>query len=244
MTIVIARLLPELLSINGSLGNADILASTISRMGHKVTVVDVAGATDLAIEPDVVCVGSGSTSALEPALTALVPLATVLQGWAANGTAFFAVGMGWDVLGHDLTVGDNRVLPGIGIFPTSADHRSNRFVGEVAGVDYVGRDTAGYINQVGTSTLHDGQPLMTINEQAKPIAPDEGVIHGHLFGTKLGGPAMSLNPHLRDDVIDAVLTRRDLASVAECQAPGFREFHDRVGKLAATAREKIRLRLR
>jgi CobQ-like glutamine amidotransferase family enzyme len=244
MSIVIARVLPELLSINGSLGNADILAATLTRMGHAVSVTDVSSVSDVATPPDVVCVGSGSTSTLQPALTALVPLATALQGWASNGAVFFAVGTGWDVLGNDITVKDDQVLPGIGIFPSSSDHRAGRFAGEVAGVDYKGRDTAGYINQVGTSTLHDGEPLVTITHQAKPIAPDEGIFRGHLFGTKLGGPALSLNPHLRDDAIDAILARRGLGSVAECQAPGFREFHDRVDQLAATAREKIRQRLR
>ena len=244
MTMLIARLLPDLLSINGSLGNAEILASTITRMGHKVTVVDVSGVGDVAVTPDVVCVGSGSTSALQPALTALVPIASALHGWAQDGAAFCAIGMGWDVLGQDITVAEGQALPGIGIFPSSADYRPGRFAGEVAGNDYKNRDTAGYINQVGTTTLHDGTPLMTISHQAKPIAPDEGIVHGSLFGTKLGGPVLSLNPHLRDDVIDGVLARLGLGTVAECQTDGFREFHTRIDHLAATARENIRQRLR
>jgi CobQ-like glutamine amidotransferase family enzyme len=244
MTIVIARVLPQLLSINGSLGNADILASTLTRMGHTVTVYDIAGLGDVTITPDVVCVGSGSTSSLQPALTALVPLATALHGWANSGAVFFAVGTGWDVLGQDITVTDGAVLPGLGIFPSRADHRPGRFAGEVAGVDYKNRETAGYINQVGTSTVLDGQPLITITAQAKPIARDEGIVRGLLFGTKLGGPALSLNPHLRDDVIDAVLGRRGLDRVADCQAPGFAEFHARVDQLAERARAKILARLR
>ena len=244
MSIVIARLLPDLLSINGSLGNADILATTLTRMGHNVSVVDVSGVADTAITPDVVCVGSGSTSALQPALTALVPLTPAVQGWASNGAAFFAVGMGWDLLGQDITVSDGQVLPGIGIFPSSADYRPGRFAGEVAGTDYRGRHSAGYINQVGYSTLRDSTPLLTITHQAKPIAANEGIVHGHLFGTKLGGPALSLNPHLRDDVIDTICARRGLGSVADCQAPGFLEFHARVNELAQKARQKILSRLR
>lgn len=244
MTIVIARLLPDLLSINGSLGNADILAATLTRMGHKVSVADVSSARDVAIAPDLVCVGSGSTSALQPALTALVPLATALHSFASDGAVFFAVGMGWDVLGQDITVTDDDVLPGIGIFPSSADHRPGRFVGEVAGRDYQDRETAGYINQVGETTLRDGRPLMTITHHATPIAPDEGVVHGKVFGTKLGGPALSLNPHLRDDIIDGILARRGWGSVGECHTPGFQEFHSRVDELAHKARQKIFSRIR
>ena len=244
MTIVIARLLPELLSINGSLGNADILAATLTRMGHAVRVVDVSSVGGGSIAPDVVCVGSGSTSALQPALTALVPLTPAVQGWASNGAAFFAVGMGWDLLGQDITVVDGQVLPGIGIFPSSADYRPGRFAGEVAGTDYRGRHSAGYINQVGYSTLRGGTPLLTITHQAKPVAANEGIVSGHLFGTKLGGPALSLNPHLRDDVLDKVLASRGLATVAECSTPGFAEFHARVNDVATAARRSILARLR
>lgn len=243
MTIVIARVLPELLAINGSLGNADILQSTLTRMRHHATIADVSHTRDASIRPDVVCVGSGSTSVLEAALTALVPLTPALHAWAADGVAFFAVGMGWDVLGQHITLPDGRTLPGIGIYPTSSDYRSGRFTGEVSGHDYRGRATAGYINQVGTTTLHDGEPLMTITHHAHPIDAREGVVHGPLFGTKLGGPALSLNPHLRDDVANAILARRGLGQVVDCSTPGFTDFHARVNNLAASARGKILARL-
>jgi CobQ-like glutamine amidotransferase family enzyme len=132
----------------------------------------------------------------------------------------------------------------MGIYPTTADYRPGRFAGEVAGTDYRGRETAGYINQVGTSARHDGQPVFTIIRCAKPIAAEEGIVCGPLFGTKLGGPALSLNPHLRDDVVDAILARRSLGSVADCAAPGFTEFDARVKQSASRAREGILHRLR
>jgi CobQ-like glutamine amidotransferase family enzyme len=242
--IVIARLLPDLLSINGSSANAEILHATLTRMGHPVVRVDVAGVGDGAMTPDVVCVGSGSTSALTPTLTALLPLASTLQAWAAHGAQWVAVGMGWDVLGQDITLTTGDVLPGVGIFSSSADYRSGRFSGEVSGVDFLDRPTAGYINQVGTSTLHGGEPLMSITHSASPIPPAEGVIEGPLLGTKMGGPLMSLNPHLRDDVLNRVLAGRGLPPVAQCQLAGFQEFHARTETLAQKAREAIAARLR
>ena len=240
---VVARLLPDLLGINGSTGNADILATTLTRMGHHVVTVDVNSVGDCPHPPDVVVVGSGSTSALHPALTALIPLASTLHGWATQGVPFVAVGMGWDVLGQNITDTEGTTAPGVGVFATSVDYRPGRFSGEVAGVDLRGRPVAGYINQVGTSTLHRGEALATITQSAKPIPREEGVIDGHLFGTRLGGPVMSLNPALRDDVVDIILTRSNQDLVSDCTHPGFTEFHTRVDSLAARARAGIVQRL-
>jgi CobQ-like glutamine amidotransferase family enzyme len=242
-SLVVARLLPDLLGINGSAGNADIFVATLTRMGHHVVIVDVNQVGDCPHPPDVVVVGSGSTSALHPALTALIPLASVLNAWAEAGVPFVAVGMGWDVLGQDIVDAQGTTIPGVGVFATSADYRPGRFSGEVAGSDYRGRPLAGYINQVGTSTRHRGEPLATITQSAKPIDREEGVVDGHLLGTKLGGPVMSLNPSLRDDVLDIILTRSNQDLVADCTHPGFTEFHTRVDSLAARAKAGIVQRL-
>ncbi len=235
--IVIARVLPDILGINGSAANADILAVTLDRMGIPAMVVDVRELGDQATTPDVVCSGSGSTSGLRPALTALVPLAKTLTDWAEDGVCFLAVGMGWDVLGKDITLPDGQVLPGVGLYPSSADYTSGRYSGEVFGVDYRGRETSGYINQVGQSSLHDGSALMTVTHSATPHPPEEGIVAGQLYGTRLGGPVLSLNPHLRDDIIDHVAARRGL-SLPE---PG--DFHARTHDLARKARQAIASRL-
>jgi CobQ-like glutamine amidotransferase family enzyme len=235
--IVIARILPDILGINGSAANAEILAVTLGRMGIPATVVDVAGGGDQAITPDVVCVGSGSTSGLRPALTALVPLAKTLTDWAKAGVCFLAVGMGWDVLGRDITLADGQVLPGVGLYPSSADYTSGRYSGEVCGVDYRGRETSGYINQVGSSSRHDGSALLTVTHFATAHPPEEGIVFGQLYGTRLGGPVLSLNPHLRDDIIEHVAARRGLL----LPEPG--DFHTRTHSLAAIARQAIALRL-
>jgi CobQ-like glutamine amidotransferase family enzyme len=235
--IVIARILPDILGINGSAANAEILAVTFGRMGIPSTVVDVAGIGDQAITPDVVCVGSGSTSGLRPALTALVPLAKTLTDWARDGVCFLAVGMGWDVLGKDITLADGQVLPGVGLYPSSADYTSGRYSGEVLGLDYRGRETAGYINQVGYSFLHDGSPLLAVTHSATAHPPEEGIVAGQLYGTRLGGPVLSLNPHLRDDIIEHVAARRGLV------VPELGDFHTKTHALAAKARQAIASRL-
>lgn len=240
---LVARLLPSLLGINGSSGNAEILASTLIRMGHRVQTVDVNQVGDCPQQPDVLVVGSGSSSALRPALTALVPLASNLHTWVDAGLPVVAVGMGWDVLGEKITAAEGDTVPGVGLFGTSADYHTSRYSGEVSGVDYRQRPVAGYINSIGATTLHRGEPLITITRSAKPIDSAEGVVDQHLLGTKLGGPVMSLNPGLRDDVVDIMLARRGEGSVADCDHPGFAEFYSRVERLASHARAGIVSRL-
>lgn len=105
----IARVLPERLSLNGSSASAEILAATLRHMGHEVSIVDVHGPEDAPGTVDIVTVGSGSTSQIAPAATDLISLVRVFQSWKASGSAWVAVGTGWDLLGEALiTAGVKR----------------------------------------------------------------------------------------------------------------------------------------
>lgn len=233
----IARVLPAMLSVNGSGAAAEIVGAALRRMGHEVSIIDVHGPGDVVRTVDFVSVGSGSGSTTGPAATELMGLVPALRSWQDQGAWFFAVGTGWDLLGHHVVVASGDVIPGVGVFPSSADHRPGRFSGEVSGLDYKNRDTAGYINQVGHSTLDEGvMALWDIDKAAGEYPVAEGLIAGTLMATRLGGPALSLNPHWVDDIVTGMLTARGLAPVAT-------DFHERVGELAASARRAINGRL-
>lgn len=234
----VARLLPTILGANGSSHNAEIVAATLGQMGHEVSVIDINEPADVVSTVDIVCVGSGFGSSVKPAATQLIGLVRALKDWREHGTYFFAVGTGWDLLGSHLVLGDQETLPGAGIFPSSADHRTPRFAGEVSGVDYRGRPTAGYVNHVGSHVLDPGAlPLVSIRHSAGPWTQTDGVVGPGLMATKLGGPALALNPHLALDIAEKVLASRGLAL-----EPG--AFHDRVDSLARSARALIDERLR
>lgn len=233
----IARVLPAMLGVNGSGAGAEIVGAALRRMGHEVSMVDVHSPGDVVRTVDFVSVGSGSGSTTGPAATELMGLVPALRSWQDQGAWFFAVGTGWDLLGHHVVIGSGDVIPGVGVFPSRADHRSGRFSGEVSGLDYKSRETAGYINQVGHSTLDEGvQALWTIEKAAGQYPVAEGLVAGTLMATRLGGPALSLNPHWVDDIVAGMLTARGLAPVAT-------DFHERVGELAASARGAINNRL-
>jgi CobQ-like glutamine amidotransferase family enzyme len=233
----IVRVLPAMLSTNGSGANAEIVAATLRRMGHEVALVDVNHVSDVTATVDMVSIGSGSGSSLAPAAAELIGLVSALSSWKEQGAWFCAVGIGWDLLGQHVITESGDTIPGAGIFPSHADHRPGRFAGEVAGTDYRQRPTAGYLNNVGTSILDDGvSPLWTIEQAAGDYPAAEGLIHENLLATRLGGPALALNPHWRDDIVTGMLASRGLSEKRT-------DFHHRVDDNAAVARSLIEARL-
>jgi len=145
--------------------------------------------------------------------------------------------MGWDLLGEALITAEGDAVPGAGVFPSRADYRTGRFTGEVRGVDFLGRESAGYMNQVGTTELSDPQtPLWTLENAPEGWPVTEGIRSQHLFATRLGGPALALNPHWAMDIATDVLASRGLA-------PESGDFHRRVEEAASQARQKITSRL-
>jgi|SaaInl1SG_22_DNA_1037389.scaffolds.fasta_scaffold01060_9 CobQ-like glutamine amidotransferase family enzyme len=233
----IARVLPERLSLNGSSASAEILAATLRHMGHEVSIVDVHGPEDAPGTVDIVTVGSGSTSQIAPAATDLISLVRVFHSWKASGSAWVAVGTGWDLLGEALITAEGETMPGAGVFPSTADHRAGRFSGEVHGLDFRGRPSAGYINQIGTTELlGDAQALMTLDDAPEGWPTTEGLVAENLFATKVGGPALALNPHWTLDIVSQVLASRGLTAQLG-------DFHERVGVAARNARALIDGRL-
>ena len=229
----IARVLPERLGLNGSTASAEILAMTLRHMGHEASIVDIHSPADAPSTVDIVTMGSGSTSQLAPAATDLIALVRTFEHWKNSGAHWVAIGMGWDLLGESLITAEGDTVPGAGIFPSRADYRAGRFSGEVRGVDLAGRESAGYINQVGTSELWgDARPLLKLQGVPEGWPEQEGLRAPHLFATRLGGPALALNPHWALDISADVLASRGLHP-----EPG--DFHSRVEAAAARARALI-----
>ena len=233
----IARVLPKRLGLNGSSASAEIVAMTLRQMGHEVSIVDIHGPQDAPGTVDIVTVGSGSTSQISPAATELIGLVRLFQSWTQSGAYWIALGLGWDLLGEALITAGGDAVRGAGVFPSRADHRTGRFAGEVHGLDYRGRESAGYINQVGTTEILEGQSLVTLQGPPEGLPVAEGVRGHNLFATRLGGPALALNPHWALDIASDVLSSRGLE-------PEIGEFHQRVETSAAEARSRIIRRLR
>ena len=157
--------------------------------------------------------------------------------WKKSGAQWVAIGMGWDLLGESLITADGDSVPGAGVFPSRADYRPGRFSGEVHGLDAQGRESAGYINHLGHSELIAGAtPLMTLEDPPEGLPAEEGLRAPHLFATRVGGPALALNPHWAMDIVSETLASRGLTP-----EPG--ECHERVDTAASKARSLVIERL-
>lgn len=233
----IVRLLPKRLGLNGSGASAEIVAKIIRESGHEVAVVDCNAVDEAPAVADLVTAGSTSSSHIVPAANEMLGLVRSLDSWRRCGAYWLAVGAGWDLLGEKITLAAGEVIPGAGIFPSESDYRAGRFIGEVQGIDYRGRFSAGYLNQVGSTVLHSGvEPLLAIDAPQEGWASYDGLRGNRFFATRLGGPALALNPHWASDVAEELLSSRGLPFERS-------QFHDRLEDLADRARQQIAQRL-
>ena len=77
---------------------------------------------------------------------------------------------------------------------------------------------------------------MALENPQEGLPVTEGLRGENLFATRLGGPALALNPHWALDIASDVLASRGLE-------PARGEFHQRVEAAAAEARGRIIRRL-
>jgi len=73
MTITLLRVLPRLLSLNGSLGNAEVLATRLRWWGVEVSVSNINPGESPSGRPDIVVWGHGTSSMAVPASDAIGP---------------------------------------------------------------------------------------------------------------------------------------------------------------------------
>lgn len=244
MSLSIVRLLPDILGLNGSLGNAEVLATRLRWWGIDTEVRDCCSGDTLGERPDIVVIGHGTSSMVTPAADALDGWSATLREWHEMGTHFFGAGLGGDLLGHSVAI-DNATpaREGVGLTPVTTTLRGVRASLEVSGMDFQGRNIAGYLNDAAMRTPNGADPLMTF----LPVAKEgwggntgeygEGVRGDQVWVTAISGPFLALNPGIADDILRSVLERMDQS------VPASTSDHDRVDESAERARTWIRSRL-
>ncbi len=244
MSITIVRLLPELLGLNGSLGNAEVIVTRLRWWDIDTDVLDCHVGDDLGQRPDIVVMGHGTSSMLTPAADALEGWAATLREWHEQGTHFFGAGLGGDLLGESVAL-DSSSQPrkGLGLTSVRTTLRGIRASVEVSGMDFLGRNVAGYLNDAAVRDPNGADPLLTFLPVAKEgwggntAENGEGVRGDRVWVTAVSGPFLALNPSVADDIVRSVCEEHDIA------LPPATAWHDQVDESAERARTWIRSRL-
>jgi len=244
VSITIVRLLPEVLGLNGSLGNAEVLAQRLRWWNFEVQVRDCHSADVLGERPDIVVLGHGTSSMLTPAADALEAWADTLRDWHQQGTHFFGAGLGGDLLGESVALdASTPARVGLGFTPVRTTLRGVRASLEVSGMDFMGRNVAGYLNDAAVRDANGADPLMTFLPVAKEDWAGntgenaEGVRGDRVWATAISGPFLAMNPSIADDIVRSVLEQKDHV------LPHATSAHDTVDESAERARTWIRSRL-
>lgn len=245
MTVKFLHLFPTQLGLNGETGNLDCLVQRLKWAGVDSEIQIFEGQGTMPTNSDAVFIGSGTLAGAIEALEALRREADNLLNLAKSGVPFFALGLGWEILGSSMTLTGGEIIEGIGIFPSRSVRTIERASVECCGLDDAGNLTTGYANHSSEMELLEGaEPLIELSQGFGNSSrhnfkrrPDEGLVFRNLMAARLNGPLLPLNPHLADRFLEMVAKRSGLGyrqdSELAKEADGF----------ARKAREELKQRL-
>ena len=197
-TLRIVRVLPDLLSINGSLGNVEILRARASWWGWKVSVTDAVEGGRFPASADIVVIGHGTSSAVARAVDALQKWSTQIVSRHRGGAAVLGLGLGGDLLGQSIQIAGEK-LQGLGLTTGQAVLNREHISTEVWGVDDQGRESAGYLNTLAQRSVSP-TPLFALRSPSS-VAGAEGHRGDRIWVSAVSGPLLGLNPQVADDIL-------------------------------------------
>ncbi|CAB4627738.1 unannotated protein [freshwater metagenome] len=212
MTVTFLHLFPQQLGLNGETGNLDCLVKRLQWSGIEARVVVFDGSSSIPENIDAVFIGSGTLAGALEALERLGDQQGRLRELASEGVPFFALGLGWEILGESIQLLDGKLITGSGIFPSRSVRTKERASAECFGFDDFDNLTTGYANHSAEIELFEGvHPLIQLKAgfgnssmSFAGLRPSEGLIAGNLMASRLNGPLLPLNPHLADQFLDLV----------------------------------------
>ncbi|UCR89507.1 type 1 glutamine amidotransferase [Mycetocola spongiae] len=231
MSVAILELYSADLALNGDTGNRRALARRLELAGIEVEQRVYNRGEKLGIMPDIVVIGTGTSSAQRALAEDLAAISPQLVEWAKAGVVFLAAGAGFHLLGREIRLDDSTVLSGAGIFDITVDANAARVVTEAFGIDGQFGLLIGTENHSALTTLAAGvAPIGAVRNGVGNGDGLEGAVVGNSYGTHLHGPALVLNPVFADHLIGLAVARTGDTYVKN-------EKHDELDATVALARE-------
>ncbi len=213
MKLRVCTLYPELMNIYADRGNIQLLRARCEwrGIGFELAGVTIGDSLDPGAH-DLFYMGGGQDR--DQALCAQDMVETkkdALHAAAERDAVVLAVCGGYQLLGHEYAMGDER-LPGVGLVDLrTVREEGPRLIGNCAIEADLGggpRVIAGFENHAGRTYLGSGeQPLGRVLKGFGNNGRDgfEGVRRGNVIGTYLHGPLLPKNAWLADRLIELAL---------------------------------------
>lgn len=208
MTISVLELYPAHLSLNGDVGNRTALVRRMRLAGLDVAEHAYNPGDELPETPDIVTIGTGTSSAQRSLAADIARIAPRLAEWSADGVVIFAAGAGFHLLSGSVRFGSDEVLPGAGVFAGSVDSSRPRTITEAFAVESDFGLLVGTENHTSVFVGRpDQKPLGRVRNGVGNGDGTDGAVVFNSYGTHLHGPALVLNPALADHLIALAASR-------------------------------------
>jgi CobQ-like glutamine amidotransferase family enzyme len=202
MTISVLELYPAHLSLNGDVGNRTALVRRMRLAGLDVSEHAYHPGDELPETPDIVTIGTGTSSAQRSLASDIARIAPLLTEWSAAGVVIFAAGAGFHLLSGSVRYSANEMVPGAGVFVGSADASRPRIITEAFAVESDFGLLIGTENHTSVFVGRpDQKPIGRVRHGVGNGDGTDGAVTGNSYGTHLHGPALVLNPRLTDHLI-------------------------------------------
>lgn len=211
MTVRIVHLFAEALSSSGDSGNVQTLAYRLEQRGHSVEVLSWSGEGDFPCDVDAVVIGNGPWSAAKQLVETVERISAALHELRDSGAVIFAVGTGAELLASRVTDGSGDVYAGAGVFPFEAVRDVDRRVGYMRISSREG-DLIGFGDFASSWKLEQSDDSIgnaVVGDRPSSVVA-EGCQVANCVATRLGGPALPLNPELADALVAKILRRKGL----------------------------------
>ncbi|MCP2030779.1 CobQ-like glutamine amidotransferase family enzyme [Okibacterium sp. HSC-33S16] len=230
MTISVLELYPAHLSLNGDVGNRTALVRRMRLAGIDVAEHAYHPGDTLPDTPDIVTIGTGTSSAQRSLASDIARLAPLLAEWSEAGVVIFAAGAGFHLLSASVRFGADEVIPGAGVFAGSADASRPRIITEAFAVESDFGLLIGTENHTSVFVGRpDQKPIGRVRHGVGNGDGTDGAVVNNSFGTHLHGPALVLNPSLADHLIGLATGRAGVDYVRSGE-------HDALDKTVELAR--------
>lgn len=211
-------LYPDLMNLNGDIGNINILKYRSEQRNIKINIDEYRKFdSNLNLEKyDLIFLGSGSELNQKVVMSELKKIKDKLIKSINKGTFYLLIGSGCHIFGKYYYDSNKEKTKGLGIFDYYTEFKDELYGDIVLHVSIDGKDmqVIGFENS-HNNIVNSSNSFGIISKcrNKKNKGKEEGILFTNMIGTNLYGPLLSKNPSLADFIIKKMVDRKYNTSI-------------------------------